>query len=219
MAIRLFEHNQTAYNAAVAMLAETGKAAVIHPTGMGKSFIGFKLGNWIAHLRQRRLGKGKGAALTREQIMRLEQIGMVWDPEQHRFESELHHAQDCYKQHGHLRVPVSFCCEDGFSLGRWIRLKRRQYDSGTMPIENVRSLEVIGMLWDVFSEVWSEMCLQAKAYYDCNGNLEVPRNYTANNGKRLDLWVCKCGRERASLSGEQIKMLDAIGFRWEKRAS
>ena len=45
MAIRLFEHNQTAYNAAVAMLAETGKAAVIHPTGMGKSFIGFKLGN------------------------------------------------------------------------------------------------------------------------------------------------------------------------------
>ena len=43
MAMQLFEHNQTAYNAAVAMLAETGKAAVIHPTGTGKSFIGFKL--------------------------------------------------------------------------------------------------------------------------------------------------------------------------------
>lgn len=43
MAIELFEHNQTAYLAAVDMLAETGKAAVIHPTGTGKSFIGFKL--------------------------------------------------------------------------------------------------------------------------------------------------------------------------------
>ena len=43
MAMQLFEHNQTAYNAAAAMLAETGKAAVIHPTGTGKSFIGFKL--------------------------------------------------------------------------------------------------------------------------------------------------------------------------------
>lgn len=43
MSIDLFEHNQTAYEAAVAMLAETGKAAVIHPTGTGKSFIGFKL--------------------------------------------------------------------------------------------------------------------------------------------------------------------------------
>ena len=41
--IRLFEHNQTAYNAAVSMLASTGKAAIIHPTGTGKSFIAFKL--------------------------------------------------------------------------------------------------------------------------------------------------------------------------------
>lgn len=43
MAIKLFEHNQQAYKAAVAMLAETGKAAIVHPTGTGKSFIGFKL--------------------------------------------------------------------------------------------------------------------------------------------------------------------------------
>lgn len=41
--IRLFEHNETAYISAVRMLKETGKAAVIHPTGTGKSFIAFKL--------------------------------------------------------------------------------------------------------------------------------------------------------------------------------
>ena len=43
MAIELFEHNLKAYSAAVAMLSSTGKAAIIHPTGTGKSFIGFKL--------------------------------------------------------------------------------------------------------------------------------------------------------------------------------
>lgn len=43
MGIYLFEHNQTAYESALSLLAETGKAAVIHPTGTGKSFIGFKL--------------------------------------------------------------------------------------------------------------------------------------------------------------------------------
>ncbi len=43
MSIDLFKHNQKAYEAAVLMLSETGKAAVIHPTGTGKSFIGFKL--------------------------------------------------------------------------------------------------------------------------------------------------------------------------------
>ena len=41
--IKLFEHNEKAYNSVVAMLEETSKAAVIHPTGTGKSFIGFKL--------------------------------------------------------------------------------------------------------------------------------------------------------------------------------
>jgi len=41
--ISLFEHNAKAYDAVVTMLRETGKAAVVHPTGTGKSFIGFKL--------------------------------------------------------------------------------------------------------------------------------------------------------------------------------
>ena len=41
--IKLFEHNETAYISAIQMLTETGKAAVIHPTGTGKSFIAFRL--------------------------------------------------------------------------------------------------------------------------------------------------------------------------------
>ena len=51
MAVQLFKHNQAAYHAAAAMLAETGKAAVIHPTGTGRSFIGFQLCEENADLR------------------------------------------------------------------------------------------------------------------------------------------------------------------------
>ena len=43
MVITLYPHNQSAYDAACTMLADTGKAAVVHPTGTGKSFIAFKL--------------------------------------------------------------------------------------------------------------------------------------------------------------------------------
>lgn len=43
MAIDLFQHNQAAYEAAVCMLRHTQKAAIVHPTGTGKSFIAFKL--------------------------------------------------------------------------------------------------------------------------------------------------------------------------------
>ena len=43
MVLHLFEHNARAYQAAAAMLEQYGKAAVIHPTGTGKSYIAFKL--------------------------------------------------------------------------------------------------------------------------------------------------------------------------------
>ncbi len=43
MPIELYAHNRQAYEQAATMMAQTGKAAVIHPTGTGKSFIGFRL--------------------------------------------------------------------------------------------------------------------------------------------------------------------------------
>ena len=41
--LELYEHNLQAYEAAKEQMARTGKAAVIHPTGTGKSIIAFKL--------------------------------------------------------------------------------------------------------------------------------------------------------------------------------
>lgn len=43
MAIQLFAHNEKAYRQAMAMLENCGKAAIVHPTGTGKSYIAFKL--------------------------------------------------------------------------------------------------------------------------------------------------------------------------------
>ena len=41
--MRLFEHNEKAYRAAIRMMEQYGKAAIVHPTGTGKSYIAFKL--------------------------------------------------------------------------------------------------------------------------------------------------------------------------------
>ena len=43
MKLKLYRHNEEAYEKALKMLAETGRAAIIHPTGTGKSMIGFRL--------------------------------------------------------------------------------------------------------------------------------------------------------------------------------
>lgn len=42
MKLNLYEHNKAAYEKAIRLMDEYGKAAVIHPTGTGKSFIAFK---------------------------------------------------------------------------------------------------------------------------------------------------------------------------------
>lgn len=43
MSLHLFPHNKNAYEAALHLMEEEGKAAIIHPTGTGKSFIAFQL--------------------------------------------------------------------------------------------------------------------------------------------------------------------------------
>ncbi|MCI7131694.1 MAG: DEAD/DEAH box helicase family protein, partial [Lachnospiraceae bacterium] len=43
MAVELYPHNQTAYEQALHLMETSGRAAVVHPTGTGKSFIAFKL--------------------------------------------------------------------------------------------------------------------------------------------------------------------------------
>ena len=43
MALRLFEHNEKAYHAAVRMMEQYGKAVIVHLTGTGKSYVAFKL--------------------------------------------------------------------------------------------------------------------------------------------------------------------------------
>lgn len=43
MGVILFEHNRVAYEAALALMKRKKKAAVIHPTGTGKSFLAFQL--------------------------------------------------------------------------------------------------------------------------------------------------------------------------------
>lgn len=95
----LYPYNAEAYKAAAAMLDGCGKAAVVHPTGTGKSFIGFQLCRdhlaakicWLspseyifrtqlelfAHVHHRKPGKvlsvrnGHGSSYTRQQYEHL----------------------------------------------------------------------------------------------------------------------------------------------------
>lgn len=66
MAFQLFLHNQKAYETVEDFLESYGKAAVIHPTGTGKSFIAFRL--VVEHPDKRILWLAPSAYIFRTQI-------------------------------------------------------------------------------------------------------------------------------------------------------
>ena len=73
MCIELFDHNVAAYKSAVSMLDKTGKAVIIHPTGTGKSFIGFKLVE--EHPNSRILWLTPSEYIVKTQLENLEKAG------------------------------------------------------------------------------------------------------------------------------------------------
>ncbi len=83
MSFSLFEHNQTAYESAVEMLNEYGKAAVVHPTGTGKSYIGFKLCEQFSDSVICWLSPSE--YIYKTQIENLKQDSDGWEPENVRF--------------------------------------------------------------------------------------------------------------------------------------
>lgn len=109
---------------------------------------GIKLGNWIAHLRMAKKGTGK-IKLSEEQIRRLEMIGMVWDADEERWRIGYENAQNYSRTHGDLKVPAKYKTDDGYTLGLWINLKRRQYKKHSLSQKQIRDLERIGMVWSL----------------------------------------------------------------------
>lgn len=173
---------------------------------------GIKLGYWIARLRINR----KASKLTDDQINRLNQIGMAWDADEGRWQIGYAAALQYSREHGNLKVPPTYVTKDGYRLGLWINLKRRQYKKGNLTNQQIEDLERIGMYWDVHAERWQEMYDEAKEYYEANGNLIVPNSCRAAAGYNLNLWLARMKREKDGLTDNQIKAQNEIGMNWEK---
>ncbi len=182
---------------------------------------GLKIGGWLRRQRLIRKGKTKGAELTKEQIARLDSIGMVWKtkPEQ-RWEKGFREANAYYERYGNLNVPVSYVSPSGYKLGNWIA-DRREKGKEKHSKEQQRQLDAIGMVW-VKPDSWEIRYGLAKAYYETHGDLNIPSKYRAE-GIWLAKWVNEqkqvyAGKRKGKeLREDQVKRLEEIGMCWEGR--
>ena len=199
---------------------------------------GCRLGRWIRRQRESLQGgqdadenmqilENEGEHVANRQSIRAEhriklsKIGMVWesgDPWERRFAL----AEQYYKEHGNLRMPADYVA-DGVWLDRWLREQKARWEGGSsqnpLTQEQKEKLTSIGLIPGMSQAElsWCEQYGQAKEFYKKHGNLSVPKQYIAGNGKNLGIWLKRQrnGRRNGMLSAWQVTMLDGLGMVWE----
>ena len=196
------------------------KARYVSPSG-------FRLGSWVGNLRYKVKKYGIEQALSPVQRKELEELGMIWDRNQEKWEQYFEAAKNYYDEHGNLDVKTKYVTADGIPLGRWIASINSQISgsntkSRTLSDEQLKRLESIGYKQEKkSSRQWDEKYKLAKAFYEENGNLNIPLSYSIN-GVRLGRWLSniRCKRKHPQSSGmvldaDRISQLDSIGMDWK----
>lgn len=210
---------QRYYAAAKAYYEENGNLNV---QALYTTETGLKLGSWIGNLRTYRKNGAQSSYLTQERIDQLDAIGMVWDQNDWLWDKYFAAAQEYYVKHGDLNVNIKYVTEDGLRLGAWVHRQKSLY-RGTgvgaeLTEEKIAKLNSLGIAWMRKSDLaWERGYSAAKAYYEQNGNLDVPGTYETADGYSLGSWIANQrlkGREK--LAANRVEKLNALGMIWKK---
>ena len=145
-------------------------------------------------------------------------------------------AESYYEHHGNLEIPIKFKTtngyeydEEGINLGIWINTQRQAYKGqGTPKLteQQIKLLEKIGMVPDVYSDNWMKKYNLAESYYNHYGHLNIPQNFKTTNGYEYDeqgvklgIWIkiqrqAYKGQGTPKLTEQQIKLLEKIEMIW-----
>ena len=149
---------------------------------------GFALGEWIVYNRQRYLSGN----LPPDRVERLEALGMVWDTGSILWEKSYAAAVQYYLENHTLEIPVKYVTPDGMALGVWLGSQRAAYKEGVLTDAQIEKLEALEVDWTNRNDrKWQTAYEAAVKYHAAHGNLDVPTEYTDENGILLGKWVSR----------------------------
>ena len=167
----------------------------------------FKLGRWVSSWRHRR------DELSKEKIKQLDDMGFVWDVEEHKWQQGIRKLEEYRSEHGDLLVPRSHVASDGFPLGIWVSNRRHGRDGRSK--EKIKQLDDMEFVWDVMEHKWQQGIRKLEEYRSEHGDLLVPHSHVTSDDFPLGSWVSSRRSRRDELSKEKIKQLDDMGFVWD----
>lgn len=187
---------------------------------------GFALGKWIQNLRKCRNGAAvyQYLNLTEDRIISLNSIGMIWNIDEYEWKLKYQLAAEYYSSNGNLEVPAKYKTENGVALGNWINNTRCKYRAGKLEEEKIKSLEKIGMVWNIDKVYWNKMYNYAYEFYQENSHLDIPLKHKTKDGENLGIWIATqrtrykgMSPSYTKLSDEEIEKLEQIGMIWDTR--
>ena len=108
---------------------------------------GYNLGRWVSRQRV----SYKNNKLSKEQITKLEIIGMKWNMEAtyKSWDESYQLALQYFIEYGNLNIKTDYITKCGYNLGAWIYLQRKNYIKEKLSEEQIEKLNIIGMIWNV----------------------------------------------------------------------
>ena len=176
---------------------------------------GYRLGAWVNTQRNRQ------AALDADRQRRLEELpGWTWDRFADMWEEGFSRLLHYVERTGDARVPRSYTI-DGYQLGRWVDVQRRNHIKGTLDADRQRRLQALtGWTWYPYADQWEEGFSRLLDYVQRNGHARVPQSCTVD-GYQLGTWVVqqRLNRTRGTLDADrQHRLQDVTGWTWDTRA-
>jgi len=173
---------------------------------------GFKLGMWVSQRRQNH----KVGRLSTARFAELSALGVVWDPHEVGYRLGVDHLLAYTAVQGHADVPARHVTGDGFTLGTWVRSRRRDRTVGRLSPAKAAELNALGMVWVPFDAGYQTGVAHLRAYTAVQDHAKVPRSYVTDDGFKLGVWVSsrRSDRREGTLSAERVAELNALGMVW-----
>merc|ERR1712238_24712 len=131
--------------------------------------------------------------------------GIVWDFQSHQWENYYNLLVKYKDREGQCNVP-KLHKEDGEQLGKWLVTQRTANKKGKLNADQIKRLDEIGFVWDVFKQQWENCYTLLMKYKDREGDCKVPRSHK-EDGENLGWWLDtqRQANKKGKLSADQIK--------------
>ena len=128
-------------------------------------------------------------------------------------------AKDYYEEHGNLNVPKDYLTDENTSLSTWLTHQKQLFTIGKLYEDRIEKLKEIGFNFNAqrVRLSWAETFDLLIDYYNDNGNIDLKKNYKAENGTNLYAWLRtqKRAYNEGQLDEEKKLKLELLGFKFE----